>query len=112
MSLQPTKPELDVDQHWREITTQLMVEQLEEKIKDRRITVMLHLPYLKDYGMPTTIEPVYGCKFPVKVGDSVLCPPTPRGDGSWNVGMVIALDGKGYDGPVKYVRPIDSDSEE
>lgn len=102
------KPELDMDQHWRDITTQYMVEDLIQ-MKDRRITVMLHLPYLADYGMPTTIEPVYGCSFSVVVGDAVLCPPTPRGDGSWNVGVVVALDGRGYDGPVKYVRPINNE---
>jgi len=102
-------PELDVDQHWRDITTQLMVDELALATADRRITVMLHLPYLKDYGMPELIFPVYGCNFSVEVGDSVLCPPTPRGDGSWNTGVVVALDGSGYAGPVKYVRKIENE---
>jgi len=107
-----TKPELDVDQHFKEITTGLLVDEMEAGlVSDRRITVMLHLPYLADYGMPTTIEPVYGCTFPVAVGDMVSCPPTPRGDGTWNTGVVVALDGRGYNGPVKYVRKI-SDSKE
>jgi hypothetical protein len=103
------KPELDMDQHWRDITTNLMVDELIEALRDRRITVMLHLPYLKDYGMPEIIYPVYGCDFQVEIGDSVLCPPTPRGDGSWNVGVVVALEGKGYAGPVKYVRKIENE---
>lgn len=108
-SQSPARPQLDVDLHFNEITTNILVEEMAESLKDRRITVMLHLPYLADYGMPTTIEPVYGCTFQVKIGDAVSCPPTPRGDGSWNTGVVVALDGRGYDGPVKYVRPIDKE---
>lgn len=102
-----TKPELDVDQHWKDITTAYMVEELVDATTERRITVMLNLPYLKDYGMPEIIYPVYGCSFTVEIGDSVLCPPTPRGDGSWNTGLVVALDGGGYAGPVKYVKKIE-----
>lgn len=103
------KPALDIDQHFKEITTGLLVDEMAESLvrESDRITVMLNLPYLADYDMPTIITPVYGCTFPVAVGSQVLCPPTPRGDGSWNVGVVVALDGKGYNGPVKYVRKID-----
>lgn len=102
------KPKLDVDQHFKEITAFILADGLMESVEGQsdRITVMVHLPYLKEYGKPQTLELVYGCRFPVAVGSSVLCPPTPRGDGSWVNGVVVSLDGSGYDGPVKYVRKI------
>ena len=101
-------PAMDVDMHFKKITTGILVDELEQSlVSERRITVMLHLPYLKDYDMPEIIYPVYGCTFFVKQGDKVLCPPTPRGDGSWVTGIVVSLEGNGYDGPVKYVRQIE-----
>jgi hypothetical protein len=106
----PSKPQLDIDQQFNDLTANLMFAQQEEENNDR-ITVMLHLPYLKDYGMPEIIYPVYGCTFPVAIGDQVLCPPTPRGDGSWNVGIVTALNGGDYKGPVKYVRKVAATSD-
>lgn len=72
--------------------------------EDDRITVMVSLPYIKK-GSPLIL--VYGCKFTVDIGQTVLCPPTPKGPpGQWFTGMVIALDGGDYKGPVKYVKPI------
>lgn len=68
-----------------------------------RITVLVTFPHLAKYGHETTRELVYGCRFEVAVGDLVKCPPT-RLYSRWTTGMVVALDGKGYRGPVKQVR--------
>lgn len=105
----PAEPQLNVDQHFTEImegvfSTEEAVETLPE---DGRIRVMVDMSHLQRYGHETTRELVYGCSFPVKVGDAVLCPPPPRGDGTWPTGVVVALDGNGYKGPVKYVRKIE-----
>lgn len=96
-----------VDQQFLELTAVLEVQEQE----DDRITVALDLPYMEKYGRNPHVELVYGCGFPVGVGDRVLCPPTPRGDGSWWVGTVVALNGGDYRGPVKYVRPLSGNSE-
>lgn len=106
------EPQLNVDQHFTEImegvfSTEEAVETLPE---DGRIRVMVDMSHLQRYGRETTVELVYGCSFPVKVGDAVLCPPAPRGDGNWMTGVVVALDGNGYKGPVKYVRKIEGAS--
>lgn len=102
----PAKPELDVDHHFNAMVAAYQQEGEPQPEDNDRIIVMLNLPYLEDYGMPTIIYPTYGCTFPVAIGDQVLCPPTPRGDGSWNVGIVTALNGGDYKGPVKYVRKV------
>lgn len=70
-----------------------------------RITVLLDLPHLEKYGHQRTRELVYGCNFPVAVGDQVLCPPTPLYS-KWTTGVITALDGRQYRGRVKYVRKI------
>lgn len=69
-----------------------------------RITVLLELPHLKDYGRDPVVQLVYGCRFPVQVGDLVRCPPTPLYS-KWTTGQVVSLDGGQYRGPVKQVKP-------
>lgn len=101
-----TEPELDVNQHFNDLVRNYAAEMAGSSPlpEDARITVLLELPHLANYGRETTVELVYGCTFLVAVGDVVLCPPTPRGPSTWTAGVVTALDGKGYAGPVKYVR--------
>ena len=65
--------------------------------------------HLLRFGFSTEQHTIGDPSFAVEIGDQVLCPPTPRGDGSWNTGMVVALDGGGYAGPVKYVRKIENE---
>ena len=75
-----------------------------ESPENNRITVMVDMPHVRKYGhRETTRELVYGCSFPVKKGDTVLCPPTPRNK-KWSTGVVVSLDGRGYKGRVKYVK--------
>lgn len=102
-------PELDTDSQFSEIAKNFTVIDLSAaRMPDRnRITVMLDLPHLKKFGREPTRELVYGCNFKVAVGDLVSCPPTPH-KSSWTTGMVVALNGNGYRGPVKYVRKIDT----
>lgn len=75
----------------------------------RRIRVLVHMPHVAAYkGTTTTAELVYGCRFPVAVGDAVLCPPMPRDpERTWKTGIVTAMNGSGYTGRVRQVRPID-----
>lgn len=70
--------------------------------KHDRITVLVHLPHLAEFDRPTTTELVYGCNIAVAVGDQVICPPTPRTNKP-HTGVVTALDGGQYRGPVKYI---------
>lgn len=107
----PAEPKLDVDQHFHDIVDGLVAQDLGSSTlpEDARILVLLDLPHLANYGRGTTAELVYGCTFPVAVGDTVLCPPTPRGPSTWTVGVVVSLDGVTYyTGPVKYVRKTGS----
>ena len=103
------EPRLDVDQHFNDIVEgfDLIGQTVETIPEDGRITDMVEMSHLQRYGRETTRELVYGCTFPVKLGDEVLCPPAPRGDGKWAVGVVVALDGKGYKGPVRHVRKME-----
>lgn len=104
----PDRPASDhIDQQFEGIAKNFTVIDLSTaRIPDRnRITVMLELPHLKKYGREPTLELVYGCNFAVAVGDLVSCPPTPY-KSSWTTGMVVALDGGSYKGPVKHVRKI------
>lgn len=71
--------------------------------QDRRITVLLHVRGRN--GVSRTIELTYGCTFDVQIGTAVNCQPTPYKD-TWTVGMVTALEGGGWTGPVKYVEPF------
>ncbi|GAA2036517.1 hypothetical protein GCM10009720_16390 [Yaniella flava] len=71
--------------------------------QDRPITVLLNV--LGRNGITRTIELTYGCMFDVAIGTAVDCPPTPY-NASWTVGMVTALEGSGWTGPVKYVEPV------
>lgn len=57
------------------------------------------------------LRQVYGCNFPVAVGDQVLCPPTPLYS-EWTTGVVTALDGRQYRGCVKHVRKVKKDQPE
>lgn len=74
--------------------------------EDDRVTILLVLPHLADFDRDPTVELVYGCKFPVGLGDLVLCPPTPMTD-HWTPGVVVSLLGKHYSGRVKYVKPYE-----
>lgn len=65
--------------------------------EDQRVTVMIQHP-----KMPVPMESVYGCRFPVAVGDAVLCPPAPLHPEPFT-GVVVALDGGTYNGPLKYL---------
>lgn len=94
-----------LDSQFEDIVQNFMVLDERTAPEDGRITVLLDLPHLKDYGRPTTVTLVYGCQFPVAVGDLVRCPPTPRYS-KWTTGQVVALDGGQYRGPVKQVKPI------
>lgn len=76
--------------------------------EEGRITVLVDLPHLPKYGHQSTRELVYGCSFAVKVGDMVKCPPTPLYS-QWSTGVVMALDGRGYAGPVKFVQKIETE---
>lgn len=109
MSHAPVEPQLDVNQHFNDLVRNFVALEMGSSPlpEDVRITVLLELPHLAKYGRETTVELVYGCTFLVEVGDAVLCPPTPRGSNTWTTGVVTALDGKGYEGPVKYVRKIE-----
>jgi hypothetical protein len=103
----PTQMEENVEERFAQIVSALDVIEADERTRpdDDRITVLLDLPHLADFGHSTTNEFTYGCRFPVKEGDVVECPPTPRGKG-WTRGIVTALHANGYRGPVKYVRQI------
>lgn len=72
--------------------------------KKGRIRVLVDFPHVRYYGHKDTLrELVYGCDFKVAVGDKVLCPPTALYS-AWSTGVVVALDGGGYNGPVKKVK--------
>ena len=73
--------------------------------KKRYITVLVHMPHVAKYGKDSTMSLTYGCSFDVKIGDTVLCPPTPL-HSKWTKGMVTDLTGTGYRGRVKYVAKI------
>lgn len=108
----PAAPQLDVDLHFQHITANFyhMVNGTQPD-DDDRIVVLLDLPHLANYGRLTQVELVYGCSFPVAVGEAVSCPPTPRGPNEWTTGIVVALNGRDrYDGPVKYVRKVSGNS--
>jgi hypothetical protein len=113
MSTAPVEPQLDINQHFNDLVRSYAQEMAGASPlpEDARITVLLELPHLASYGRETTVELVYGCTFMVATGDVVLCPPTPRGPSAWTAGVVVALDGKGYQGPVKYVRKHESKKE-
>jgi hypothetical protein len=64
---------------------------------DQRVTVLIHHP-----KMPQSSEVTYGCKFEVAVGDAVLCPPSPLWPEPFT-GIVTALTGGTYSGPIKYL---------
>lgn len=107
---QPAAPLADLDQQFAAIAQNFTVVDTSaaQMPKKHRITVMLDLPHLKKYGREPTRELVYGCSFKVAVGDLVSCPPTPRGKNKWTTGIVVALDGGHYRGPVKFVRKLKS----
>jgi len=98
-------PSIDIDTAFDEIVASLGLTAPDERTRPEhdRITVLLDLPHLRRYGHEPTRELVYGCSFPVKVGDLVSCPPTPL-HRAWTTGVVVALTGNGYKGRVKYVR--------
>lgn len=76
--------------------------------KKGRVRVLVSLPHLAEYGHETTRELVYGCTFPVRIGDAVICPPTPLFPSEFT-GVVVSMDASGYSGPIKYlVRRADS----
>lgn len=104
----PVAPLDDLDQQFAAIAKNFTVVDTNtaQMPKKNRITVMLDLPHLKKYGRNPTRELVYGCTFKVAIGDLVSCPPTPRGKNKWTTGMVVALDGGHYKGPVKFVKKI------
>lgn len=97
-----------VDHQFDSIVGNLTVVDLRQATRpeDDRITVLLDLPHLKQYGHDPTRELTYGCNFEVKVGDQVRCPPTPFHN-KWTVGLVVGLSANGYKGPVKYVKPME-----
>ena len=99
--------ETTVKDQFDEIVKNLTILDERSKPDDGRITVLLNLPHLKSFGIDPVVTLVYGCNFPVAVGDLVRCPPTPR-YGKWTTGQVIALNGGSYKGPVKFVKPIKS----
>src|SRR4051794_37274845 len=92
--LRPTSPDPETDKQFEEIARNFTVIDLETaRLPDNnRISVMLDLPHLKQYGHESTRELVYGCNFAVAVGDLVSCPPTPH-NSVWTTGMVVALHG-------------------
>lgn len=104
---------LEVDQTFDAIIGCMALTVVDERtVPERnRITVLLDLPHLEKYGHQRTRELVYGCNFPVAVGDQVLCPPTPLCS-KWTTGVVTALDGGQYRGRVKHVRKIKNDQPE
>lgn len=103
----PAAPEAEIDSQFAEIAKNFTVVDLSiAQMPDKnRITVLLELPHLKKFGRNPTRELVYGCTFEVALGDIVSCPPTPH-YGKWTTGIVVALNGDGYRGRVKYVRKI------
>jgi hypothetical protein len=112
MPLAPERPTADVDKQFQAIAKNYRadanastVTSTAKKPDKDRITVLLDLPHLKQYGYDPTRELVYGCTFAVSVGDLVSCPPTPR-HGRWTTGIVVALDGGHYRGRVKQVRKV------
>lgn len=96
-----------VDSEFNRIVGSMTLTVIDERTRPEndRITVLLDLPHLKKYGRESTRELVYGCSFPVAVGDQVRCPPTPLYS-KWTTGVVTALSGRQYRGRVKYVRKI------
>lgn len=104
-----TAPQLDINAAFAALTAGLTLYEVKSQPKRNRITVVIDLPHLKKYGHDPTRELVYGCNFPVALGDLVSCPPTPLGKQKWTTAMVVALDGGRYKGPVKYVRKITPD---
>lgn len=69
-----------------------------------RVTVLVNMRHLRNYGREPLTRLTYGCKFAVAVGDQVRIPPSPQNQ-QWIDGTVVALEGDGYDGPVKNIRP-------
>lgn len=65
--------------------------------EEQRVIVMIQHP-----KMPMPMESVYGCRFPVQAGDSVLCPPAPLHPEPF-VGVVVGFGDNGYTGPLKYL---------
>lgn len=103
----PAVPDPDIDKQFEQIASNFTVIDLSTaRMPDKnRITVMLDLPHMKQFGRNPAMGLVYGCNFKVAVGDLVSCPPTPR-NGKWTTGIVVALNGNGYRGRVKNVRRI------
>jgi hypothetical protein len=103
----PAVPDAETDKQFEEIAKNFTVIELSTaKVPEKnRITVLLDLPQLAQFGRETTLELVYGCNFAVAVGELVSCPPTPY-KASWTTGVVVALDGGHYRGRVKHVRKI------
>lgn len=95
----------DIDSRFEEITrgVNLVSPSEKERPADDRIVVLIEFPHVGKFGHETTRELVYGCSFPVEVGDLVSCPPT-RLHPKRTTGVVTALGSNGYRGPVKYVR--------
>lgn len=72
----------------------------------RRITVLVNMRHLVNFGRNPRRRLTYGCKFPVAVGDQVRIPPSPQ-NAQWTDGTVVSMSGDpDYTGPVKYVRPM------
>jgi hypothetical protein len=104
--------DLEIDQTFDAIVGCLSFTIDERAVPEKnRISVLLDLPHLEKYGHQRTRELVYGCNFPVAVGDQVLCPPTPLCS-KWTTGVVTGLDGGQYRGRVKHVRKIKNDQPE
>lgn len=72
---------------------------------DDRVTVLVTMKHLRNFGRDPVRRLTYGCSFPVSIGEVVWVPPSAQNQ-VWIKGTVIALKGDGYDGPVKSVRQI------
>lgn len=92
------------DQTYAQIVAELDFGQPAQVPPDRRVTVLVNMKHLRNYGRGPVCKLTYGCDFPVAVGDTVAVPPT-RLNAIWTEGTVIALEADGYSGPVRYVKP-------
>lgn len=78
----------------------------EKRIPDgERVTVLVTMKHLRNYGRDPVSRLTYGCSFPVSIGEVVWVPPSPQNQ-VWIKGTVVALESDGYDGPVKSIRQI------
>lgn len=70
------------------------------------IEVRVEMPHTQHYGHEGSVRYLtYGCGFPVRIGDTVMCPPT-RLWPKWSEGIVVSIGTSTYAGPVKDVKEV------